>query len=148
MKERTDFVPPGGRSPDKSKPDKMLPKGDSELILTAIAGAELYGRQIKQAIEEGSEGRLTLSLANLSKIVNLLVEKGLVEARLGHLIEGGDSRKTYYRLTRKGIRTLDEIDAARKAISEWRPPGWVFKPTEPYTANLKRQLGETEERED
>ena len=93
------------------KTDKSLMSGSTTmLILSLLAGEEMYGYQMITELARRSNHIFDLKEGTLYPILHGLEADGLVTVR--EKAEGGRSRK-YYRITRKGRKVLD----ARK--EEW-----------------------------
>ena len=76
----------------------------SFFILTALAGQSLHGYGVIRAVQELSDGRLTLRAGTLYAALERLTEDGLLVVDREEPIEGRLRR--YYRLTDKGAARL------------------------------------------
>lgn len=80
-----------------------------EYILTVLDGNELYGLDILDAIDSGSDGKLNFGPGTLYPTLRRLEKEGLVQSRWGDQEEGcGGARRKYYRQTPKGAAALGE----------------------------------------
>jgi DNA-binding PadR family transcriptional regulator len=75
------------------------------LILAALAGTELHGYGVVQAVAELSEGRVSLRPGTLYGALDRLADQGLVAATREEIVDGRLRR--YYRLTDAGAGLLD-----------------------------------------
>ncbi|MCI9121619.1 MAG: helix-turn-helix transcriptional regulator [Oscillibacter sp.] len=95
------------------KIDKSLMSGSTTLLaLSLLAGEEMYGYQMITELARRSNNVFALKEGTLYPILHGLEADGLLSVR-EKKSEEGRTRK-YYRITRKGRKTLD----ARK--EEWR----------------------------
>jgi PadR family transcriptional regulator PadR len=93
--------------------DRELLKGSTDLlILTILAEGPAYGYHIARAVNQRTDGLLTLKEGTLYPMLHRLEGQGLIRGRWAPS-ERGPARK-YYRMTAGGRRAL-----AAKA-SEWR----------------------------
>lgn len=101
--------------------DDITPR--EELVLLALAGKELYGMQIPQAIEEASGGLRKMGIGSLYPVLHLLEEKALIQSRWGD--ERSDDRKharrCYYTLTDAGNAAVESIQSFRANLIIWKP---------------------------
>ncbi|MGM1065742.1 PadR family transcriptional regulator [Saccharothrix sp. Mg75] len=74
------------------------------LVLTALAGEPLHGYAVVRAVEELSEGRVSLRVGTLYGVLDRLVVEGLAERDREEVHQGRLRR--YYRLTDAGVRAL------------------------------------------
>lgn len=88
-------------------------------VLTALHAAqrELYGLEIKEALEEVSQGKRELSFGSLYPALHKLEEKKLIKARRGNE-ETGTQRK-YYAIQRLGEELLKEINNYRGRLKNF-----------------------------
>jgi DNA-binding PadR family transcriptional regulator len=90
-------------------------------ILLAVADGERHGYDIMVAIEERTDGRLSLNPGTLYRAVDRLVREGLLEVHERRL--ESDERRRYFALSRLGARVAaaearrlaDQVKAARAA---------------------------------
>lgn len=85
-------------------PESFLPLTPAVFhVLLALAGGELHGYAIMQAVGEATEGKLTLGPGTLYGSIKRLLESGLIEEhdeRPDPALD--DERRRYYRLTALG----------------------------------------------
>ena len=88
------------------KISKELIKGSTALlVLSVIAGKEMYGYQIIRELESLSEEVFSLNEGTLYPILHSLEKEGFLEA---YWEENASSRKRrYYRITESGRRELE-----------------------------------------
>ena len=79
-------------------------------ILLSLAGEDLHGLGIKRAVEERTDGRLTLGPGTLYEAIHRMAASGWIEE------VPGSGRRRVYRISRDGravledeLRRLDEI---------------------------------------
>lgn len=91
-----------------SAPRRFLPLKPVDLqLLLALAEQELHGYALVQAIAEGTGGLVQLDPGNLYRVVKRLLADGLVvESGRRVVLEAGEERRRYYRLTALGQRVL------------------------------------------
>jgi len=93
--------------------DRELKKGSLEMLLLALVRAsERYGYELVDALQEGSQGKLSVSAGTLYPVLYRLNEDGFVETRWE--AEGAGPPRKYYRITEAG-----ETELARR-VEEWR----------------------------
>ena len=112
-----------------SDPRTFLPLKpvDMELLL-ALAGQDLHGYGLVQAISEHTNGLVVLDPGNLYRVIKRMLAEGLIAESDRELGDPGERRK-YYRITPLGGRVLAlEIDrlrhfvaapASRQAVKRW-----------------------------
>lgn len=71
-------------------------------ILIALADGEQHGYSIMRAVEQRTEGAVTLHPGTLYRALARLLESGLIE-ELDARPAAHDERRRYYRLTARGI---------------------------------------------
>lgn len=93
------------------------------LVLASLQRAPLHGYGISQAVRERTYGRVRLRPGNLYRVLDRLLERGLVEL-VGRrpARDRDDERRQYYRLTPQGRRALAQeaellADVALEVIS-------------------------------
>src|SRR5947209_4880348 len=69
-------------------------------VLLALADAPLHGYGIMKEVERESSGDVRLEIGSLYRLLDRLLEEGLLEA--AH----NDGRRSYFRITRLGRRAL------------------------------------------
>lgn len=92
------------------------------LVLASLQRAPLHGYGISQAVRERTYGRVRLRPGNLYRVLDRLLERGLVEPSDRRPARDGDARRQYYRLTPQGRRALAQeaellADVALEVIS-------------------------------
>lgn len=88
------------------KVDKSLMSGSTTLlILSLLAGEEMYGYQMITELARRSDHVFDLKEGTLYPILHGLEAEGLVSVRERRSDEG--RTRKYYRITRKGRRALD-----------------------------------------
>lgn len=106
--------------------DRELKKGSLEMLLLALArDSERYGYELVTALEDGSDGALSISAGTLYPVLYRLDEDGYLETRWE--AEGSGPPRKYYRITDGGRSELD------RRLREWRE----------YTEAVDRLLEET-----
>jgi DNA-binding PadR family transcriptional regulator len=77
------------------------------LVLASLQRAPLHGYGISQSVRDRTAGRVRLRPGNLYRVLDRLLERGLLElADRRPARDRDDQRRTYYRLTPQGRRTL------------------------------------------
>lgn len=104
-------------SPDDHPPD-LLPLAPASFhVLLALSGPPLHGYAVMSAVEELSEGVVTMGPGTLYGTIKRLVDAGMVE-ETDDRPEDADQRRRYYRLTGLGQRVLDaEVARLRRMIA-------------------------------
>jgi DNA-binding PadR family transcriptional regulator len=93
------------------------------LVLASLQRAPLHGYGICQAVRERTYERVRLRPGNLYRVLDRLLERGLVElAERRPARDRDDERRQYYRLTPQGRRALAQeaellADVALEVIS-------------------------------
>lgn len=88
--------------------DGSLTRGEF-LLLAVLRDAPLHGYGMAQAMADRTGGKVRVRPGNLYRILDRLMERGLLEhagRRPPRVID--DERRTYYRLTAAGRRALAE----------------------------------------
>lgn len=82
-----------------------------EIVLYALYNKELYGLQIKKAIEESSQNTRSIGIGSLYLILHSLEKKKLVESWWGEerREDRGGARRKYYKLTNDSTKLVDQI---------------------------------------
>ena len=84
-------------------------------ILLSLADGDLHGYGIMRRVEEQTNGRTRLGPGTLYGSIQAILEEGLIdEVDRSPNQEGGDERRSYYRLTSSG-RKLARSEAERLA---------------------------------
>src|SRR3954463_10812766 len=79
------------------------------LVLAPLQAAPLHGYGISRAVRERTYGRVRLRPGNLYRVLDRLLERGLVEPSERRPVrdrDRTDERRQYYRLTPQGRRAL------------------------------------------
>ena len=100
---------------------------DLELLL-ALAGQDLHGYGLVQAISEHTDGLVVLDPGNLYRVVKRLLAEGLIAESEREAADAGE-RRTYYRITPLGgrvlarelgrLRQLVSATSTRQAVKRW-----------------------------
>lgn len=89
---------------------------DLELLL-ALAGQDLHGYGLVQAISEHTGGLVVLDPGNLYRVIKRLLADGLIAESGREAADAGERRK-YYRITPLGGRVLaTELDRLRHLVA-------------------------------
>ena len=88
-------------------------------ILLALAGDDLHGYGLVQAVSAHTEGLITLDPGNLYRVIKRLLETGLVaEAGQKPAADPGGERRRYYALTPMGGQVLAaELERLRRLVN-------------------------------
>lgn len=95
-----------------------------EMILSTLAGGkELYGLQISETIEAGSESKIQLSFGSLYPALRRLETKKFVTSKWEdeQSKERGGARRRYYKITAQGSLALNEKRQLMKGIAMYEP---------------------------
>jgi DNA-binding PadR family transcriptional regulator len=99
--------------PDTRSPEDFLPLAtDALLILLALAAHPLHGYGIIRDVEERSERQTVLQTGALYRTLRRLLRDELIEECAAPPGEGDDTRRRFYRPTRRG-RAVLEAEVAR-----------------------------------
>ncbi len=102
---------------------KELTKGSSAmLVLSVLEKEELYGYMIIKRISERSENAFNFKEGTLYPILHNFEANGFVKS---YTVEGESRTRKYYKITDKGIKTLNE------AKEEWSA----------YTSAVRKVIG-------
>jgi PadR family transcriptional regulator len=95
------------------------------LILAALRGSELFGREVMQEVESMTEGRYKLALGGLYTTLHRMEKKGFISGRWGdRRSDDPYAQRRYYRITGLGQRLLTDAEAAlRPALQTLRSAG-------------------------
>ena len=97
--------------PRKQNPRDLLTPAALHILL-ALAQQELHGYAIKHAVEERTDGRLSLGPGTLYEAIHRMAVDDWIEE-----VEGG-GRRRIYRITRSGRRVLDdELERLEKIVT-------------------------------
>jgi DNA-binding PadR family transcriptional regulator len=108
--------------PRRSEEAVPLRQGEF-LVLAALQRGPLHGYGISQAVRERTGNRVRLRPGNLYRVLDRMLERGLLElSERRPARDRDDQRRTYYRLTPQGRRALAEeaellADVALEVIS-------------------------------
>ena len=84
-------------------------------IIIALASGARHGYAIMKAVEDETEGYVVLGPGTLYRSIKQLLETGLIEECSGpSRLDRADTRRRYYRLTRRG-RRAGTLEAERLA---------------------------------
>jgi DNA-binding PadR family transcriptional regulator len=87
---------------DRDRIDENLPLRPVEFhILLSLAGGERHGYGIIQDIEARDDSAVP-DVGTMYRALGRMVESGLIEAAASR--EPGDERRSYYRITNRGLR--------------------------------------------
>lgn len=100
-----------------------------ENILTVLLSKELYGLQIRRAIEESSPVNYSVGAGSLYPVLKKLEDNGYIQAswktKEGEKTENTPAklggRKKYYIITPKGSKILVENRSTRENLLNWQP---------------------------
>ena len=103
-----------GKGQGRSRPEDLLPISPVVLeILLAVSDADRHGYAIMQGIAKRTEGAIRLQPGTLYRLLDRLVDQGLIEQSLHRPIaERDDERRRYYNLTPFG-RAVAAAETAR-----------------------------------
>ncbi len=111
--------------------EKIVTKGLSDfkvnqmewIVLNALISKELYGLQIEEAVNKGSEGQFNVTVGSLYPILQKLEDNGLLESWWGEKKpkERGRARRRFYRLTVLGERAIDKYENSLNGVRKWQP---------------------------
>lgn len=95
------------------------------LILLSLAGGDLHGYGLKKAIQQRTDGEVTLGAGSLYRSLSQLVDRGLIAPsgqRPDPVID--DERRTYFRLTDEGrLAAARETDRLARLVAGARAEG-------------------------
>ena len=77
------------------------------IVLAALSDQARYGYELVQHIAELTDERLEIRPGNLYRVLNRLMERGLVR-EMASVPAGEDERRRYFRATPKGCRVAAE----------------------------------------
>ena len=116
--------------PDPWRADAFLPlPNDALYILLALASRPLHGYGIIRDVEERSASETILQTGALYRMLRRMLRDELIEECEAPAGEGGDPRRRFYQVTRRGRLVLDAevermsrlVRAARLTESGKRP---------------------------
>ena len=91
---------------------ELLKGSTKNLILATLVTTERYGYEIVKIISDTSEDIIKLGEGSLYPALHELEKSGFLTSRW--VSQGGAPDRKYYKLTKKGKKSLDQ------AVSEWR----------------------------
>jgi DNA-binding PadR family transcriptional regulator len=98
-----------------ASPDAFLPLKPADFhILVALLGGERHGYGIMQQVSADSEGRVSLELGSLYRLIARLHDVGLIAESNRRPAPDDDPRRRYYRITTLG-RLVAQHEARRLA---------------------------------
>lgn len=96
---------------------ELLTKGNSALlVLSVIEKTDMYGYQIIKEIEMLSEDVFTMKEGTLYPILHAFEKEGDVESYW--VLSENERKRKYYRITKKGIKHLNQSKEEWKSYSE------------------------------
>jgi DNA-binding PadR family transcriptional regulator len=107
-------------NPDGNGIEKTAPLTPAMFhVMLALADGETHGYAILKEVEENTGGEVTLSTGTLYGIIKRLLGDGMIEeSRQRRPAPGEDSRRRYYRLTRRGQRVaVAEAERMEKVLA-------------------------------
>ena len=94
---------------------KELTKGSSAmLVLSVLEKEELYGYMIIKRIAEKSDNTFTFKEGTLYPILHNFEAEGFVKS---YTVEAEGRKRKYYKITKKGLKALEETKAEWKAYT-------------------------------
>jgi DNA-binding PadR family transcriptional regulator len=104
--------------PDARTPDGFLPLAtDTLLILLVLAARPLHGYGIIRDVETRSDGETILQTGALYRTLRRLLRDDLIEECAAPVGEGDDTRRRFYRPTRRGKAVLDaEVERMARLV--------------------------------
>ena len=94
---------------------KELTKGSSAmLVLSVLEKEELYGYMIIKRIAEKSDNTFTFKEGTLYPILHNFEAEGLVKS---YTVEAEGRKRKYYKITKKGLKALEETKEEWKAYT-------------------------------
>ncbi|MFI5177100.1 MAG: helix-turn-helix transcriptional regulator [Vicinamibacterales bacterium] len=104
--------------PESWRADAFLPLAtDALFILLALASRPQHGYGIIRDVEDRSARETVLQTGALYRMLRRLLRDELIEACDPPADEGGDPRRRYYRLTRRGRLVLEaEVDRMARLV--------------------------------
>jgi DNA-binding PadR family transcriptional regulator len=97
-----------GKNTAKSEAGTPAPLKSVEfLVLAVLRDESMHGYGLVQQIADRTDGRIALRPGDLYRVLYRMSERDLVvRADQRRTTESGDERRTYYRITPKGRKTL------------------------------------------
>ena len=94
---------------------KELTKGSSAmLVLSVLEKEELYGYMIIKRIAEKSDNTFTFKEGTLYPILHNFEAEGFVKS---YTVEAEGRKRKYYKITKKGLKALEETKEEWKAYT-------------------------------
>lgn len=137
---------------DQRAPESLLPltAGDFHILL-ALAGGDLHGYAIMQAVQRLSEGSVRLGPGTLYRLLKVLLDRGLI-AESGERPDPAhdDERRRYYRLTDFGqqVARAETRRLTRLVAQAHTVPGWALSLAVHLPASPTSQLASNQWRAD
>jgi len=106
------------------KEDRVNLSAQEETLLTVLLHSPaLYGLEIKKAVADATNGRRRIGFGSLYPALHELEKKGWVKSHWGdeRPAERGGARRKYYKITGLGERALQEAQAIRTSLAQWKP---------------------------
>lgn len=107
-------------NPDGNGTEKTAPLTPAMFhVMLALADGDKHGYAILKEVEENTGGEVLLSTGTLYGIIKRLLGDGMIEeSRQRRPTAGEDSRRRYYRLTRRGQRVaIAEAERMEKVLA-------------------------------
>lgn len=100
------------------------------LVLVALAEGDLHGYGLVRDIEARTEGRVTLRPGNLYRVLDRLLERGLLEKADRKPVGASDhQQRQYYRITPEGHRqATEEAKWLSRVVGAARGLGAITEP--------------------
>jgi DNA-binding PadR family transcriptional regulator len=104
--------------PDAWRAERFLPlPADALFILLALASRPQHGYGIIRDVEERSAGDTILQTGALYRMLRRMLRDELIEECDAPEGEGGDPRRRFYRVTRRGRTVLDaEVERMSRLV--------------------------------
>lgn len=111
---------PAGSSPHR--PGDLLPLKPLDLhVLLVLAEGDRHGYGIMKEVERQTRGSVRLELGSLYRLIDRLMQSGLIEEAAARPRAESGSRRRYYRLSRFGQKVLRaEADRLTRVVQQMR----------------------------